>query len=151
MVRDVSEEAVVVTRELCVADWSSALERFGRQHRAWLATIHIVDRETGVARFVGLPVRSAALLVDAIRFEFVDRQSVLCVRHPRALRLQQTGGGAVEALEIDTLGGRFVRLAFRTTASPELLDGIAPGELASAPRLAERAVVARRAVPGGGS
>jgi hypothetical protein len=38
--------------------------------------------------------------------------------------------GAECALEVDTAEGAFIRLAFRATALPEQLDGIAPGEMA---------------------
>jgi hypothetical protein len=38
--------------------------------------------------------------------------------------------GAERALEIDAAEGTFVRLAFRATARPEELDGMAPAELA---------------------
>ncbi len=45
------------------------------------------------------------------------------------MRIQQTDIGLVQALEIDGPDGQFIRLAFRATAMPEQLDGLAPGEL----------------------
>jgi hypothetical protein len=45
------------------------------------------------------------------------------------VRVQEANDGAEWALEIDTAEGAFMRIAFRATALPEQLDGIAPGEL----------------------
>ena len=45
--------------------------------------------------------------------------------------------GVVQALEIDAPDGQFIRLAFRATALPEQLDGLAPGELTADPIPAE--------------
>jgi hypothetical protein len=41
----------------------------------------------------------------------------------------QTDDGAERALEVETADGGFIRLAFRATALPEQLDGVAAGEL----------------------
>ena len=116
-------------RELPIGAWPSFLQQFGREHRAWLMTIHILDRQHGVARFTEMPLQSATLAGDAIRFDFLDHEYGVCARHPVAARTQETTTGAVVALEIETLSGRFIRLAFRATGQPELLDGVAPGEL----------------------
>jgi hypothetical protein len=45
------------------------------------------------------------------------------------LRVQEADDGAEWALEVDTADGAFIRMAFRATALPEQLDGIAPGEI----------------------
>jgi hypothetical protein len=45
------------------------------------------------------------------------------------LRIQQTDIGLAQALEIDRSDGQLIRLAFRATAMPDQLDGLAPGEL----------------------
>jgi hypothetical protein len=74
-------------------------------------------------------------VIDAARFEFLNGAPSLCARRPCALRIQQTDAGAVQALEIETLEGQFVRLAFRAVALPEQLDGLAPGEAELSERL----------------
>jgi len=53
------------------------------------------------------------------------------------MRIQETDIGLAQALEIDGLDDQFIRLAFRATAMPEQLDGLAPGELISTPIPAE--------------
>jgi hypothetical protein len=47
------------------------------------------------------------------------------------VRVQRTSDGAERALEIETVDGAFVRVAFRATVPPDQLDGIAPGEIAA--------------------
>ena len=58
------------------------------------------------------------------------------------MRIQETDIGRVQALEIDGSEGQFIRLAFRATALPEQLDGLAPGELIVDPIPVERDTMA---------
>jgi hypothetical protein len=37
-------------RDVPPGEWSSLLERFGREHVAWLATVHVVDAQGSVTR-----------------------------------------------------------------------------------------------------
>jgi hypothetical protein len=129
MVHKLSEGALTVIREVPAAEWCPFLERFSREHRVWLATIHVVDSGGALTRWTQVRLKSATHVVDAALFEFLDEGPSLCARRPCALRIQQTDIGAVQALEIDTLDGQFIRLAFRATALPEQLDGLAPGEV----------------------
>jgi hypothetical protein len=129
MVHEVSQGAVTVIHEVPAADWCLFLEGISRAHRAWLATIHVVDTGGAVTRRMQVRLKSATHVFDAALFEFMDDGQSFCARHPCALRLQETNIGAVQALEIETLEGQFVRLAFRATALPEQLDGLAPGEV----------------------
>ena len=115
--------------EVPASEWCSFLEGFSREHRAWLATIHVVDTGGAVTRWTQVRLKSATHTGDAALLEFLDKGQSLHARLPRALRVQQTHTGAVEALEIETLQGQFVRLAFRATARPEQLDGLAPAEV----------------------
>jgi hypothetical protein len=112
-----------------VGEWGPFLERFGREHRAWLATVHVVDAPGTVTRAAQIPLKSAAASADAVTLEFLCEARSLCAPGPRALRIQLTDIGLIQALEIDGAEGRFIRLAFRATALPEQLDGLAPGEL----------------------
>jgi hypothetical protein len=117
-----------MTREVPPGEWRAVLERFSCEHRAWLATIHIVDDRRIVSRFDQRRLRSAIATVDAMHLDFLDERR-LCARRPCGLRIQQTETGLTQAMEIDTVDGRLIRIAFRATASPEQLDGVAPGEL----------------------
>ena len=120
-------------QEVPAAEWRPFLERFSREHRAWLATVHVVDaRGRTVTRSAQIPLESAAASADGLRLELRDAHA-LCVHNPRTLRIQRTGIGLVRALEIDGPDGRLIRLAFRATAAPEQLDGLAPGELPADP------------------
>ena len=80
-------------------------------------------------RSARIPLKSATASADAVRLEFLCEPRSLCVHSPGAVRIQETDIGLVQALEIDGLDGQFIRLAFRATALPEQLDGLAPGEL----------------------
>ncbi len=122
-------------QEVPVGESCPFLEGFSRAHRAWLATMHVVDTGGALARRTQVGLKSATYVVDTALFEFLDEGQSFRARCPCALRVQQTDIGAVQALEIDTLDGQFIRLAFRATALPEQLDGLAPGELSFSERL----------------
>jgi hypothetical protein len=129
MVHKVFAGALTVIHEIPAGEWFPFLEGFSRTHRAWLATIHVVDTGGAVTRWTQVGLKSATYVVDAVRFEFMDEGHSLSARRPCALRIQQTDIGAVQAIEADTLDGQLIRLAFRATALPEQLDGLAPGEV----------------------
>ena len=118
-----------MTRQVASGEWPAVLDRFGREHRAWLATIHIVDGRGTVSRLEQCPVKSATAMTDAVRLDFLDQRLSVCARRPCALRLQEIEPGLTQAMEIDTADGQLIRVAFRATARPEQLDGVAPGEL----------------------
>ena len=112
--------------------WRPFLERFSREHRAWLATVYGLEQGTPVRLVRSVAIRSVTLEESGsdrlLRITFGDGIS-LCVPHPCAVRVQRTSDGAECALEVDTLDGAFVRVAFRAIAAPEQLDGVAPGEV----------------------
>jgi hypothetical protein len=118
-----------VIQEVPAGEWCPFLEGFTREHRAWLATMHVVDSGGTLTRWRQVRLKSATHLVDAALFEFLDEGQSFCARRPCALRIQQTDVGAVQALEIETLEGQFIRLAFRATVLTEQLDGLAPDEV----------------------
>jgi hypothetical protein len=115
-------------REVPTREWGALLDRFGRTHRAWLATVHVVDVRGTVTRSAPIPLKSAAASADSVTLEFIGETPSVRVHRPGALRIQQTEIGAEQALELDVPDG-FIRLAFRATALPDQLDGLAPGEL----------------------
>jgi hypothetical protein len=116
-------------RDVPAGEWGSFLEPFGLEHRAWLATVHVVDARGTVTRSARIPLKSAAASADAVTLEFIGDAHSLSAHRPCALRIQETDIGLVQALEIDGSDGQFIRLAFRATALPEQLDGLAPEEL----------------------
>jgi hypothetical protein len=130
------EEAPKVT-PIPAVEWQSFLERFGRRHRAWLMTVHGVERGMPVTRAASVPLESVTLerrgQDDLVRVTFGTGAS-LCAPRPRAIRVQHTDEGAEWALEVDTADDAVIRLAFRATALPDQLDGLVPGELDSGPQ-----------------
>ena len=112
--------------------WHSLLERFSREHRAWLATVHGVEHQRPVTRVPSVAIRAVSLEEESadrvVRVTFGNGLS-LCAPRPSVIRVQKTDVGAECALEIETVTGGFVRVAFRATARPEELDGAAPGEV----------------------
>lgn len=120
-------------------EWRPFLERFSRRHCGWLATIHGFE--------AGLPVTHiGSERFDAVRLERIDFDHLirvtfangvsLCAPRPRAVRVQQSDQGAEAALEVETAAGAFIRLAFRATALPDQLDGVAPAEVKTDRRIA---------------
>jgi hypothetical protein len=118
-------------RNVARADWGSFLERFSREHCAWIGTIHGLVAGVPVTHIPSVPLRSVALESGAsdpiLRMTFANGVS-LCAMRPCVVRVQMEDG-AERGLEIETADGGFMRLAFRAAALPEQLDGVAPGEL----------------------
>ena len=115
--------------------WADVLEEFSRGHRGWLASVVTVSPGPEVVSHTELrPLESVTVAQTrgrptAVRVEFQGGPAVL-VKAPRALGVDRRDDGAERALEIDAADATFVRIAFRATALPEELDGIAPAELA---------------------
>lgn len=124
-------------------EWPKFLERFNRQHRAWLATIHGMERGRPVTRVPSVSIQAVSLVTelaeDAVRLTLGNGISLYAPR-PRTLRVQETEEGIERALEIETVDGALIRIAFRAAARPDELDGLAPGEVTdeiSAPMTSE--------------
>ena len=121
-------------RNVPPSEWRPFLDRFSREHRAWIATIHGVVGGTPVTRVPCVALKSVTLedgvSGPVLRVTFINGVS-LCATRPCAMRVQQMSNGAECALEVDTADAGFIRLAFRAAALPEQLDGVAPGELSA--------------------
>jgi hypothetical protein len=119
-------------RAIPAVEWPAFLERFGRRHRAWLATVHGVECGIPVTRAASVPLESVSLERRdqdyLVRVTF-GKGASLCAPRPRAVRVQHTDDGAEWALEVETADDALVRLAFRATALPDQLDGLVPAEL----------------------
>ena len=120
-------------------EWCVFLERFGRRHRGWLGTVHGVEEDLPVTRMASERLESVSLersgFDHLVRLTFANGIS-LCAPQARAVRVQRSDEGAEAALEVDTAAGAFIRLAFRATALPDQLDGVAPVELSTERRIA---------------
>ncbi|HEU4935599.1 MAG TPA: hypothetical protein VFT39_04030 [Vicinamibacterales bacterium] len=122
----------MTTHDIPASEWPAFVERFSREHRAWLGTIHGIERGAPVTRIPSIGMESVTLersgSEPVLRLRFTNGIS-LCAPRPRAVRVQQTDDGAECALEIDAAQDAFLRLGFRATARPDELDGLAPGEV----------------------
>jgi hypothetical protein len=120
-------------------EWSVFLERFSGRHRGWLGTVHGVEQDLPRTRMASERLESVSLersgFDHLVRLTFANGIS-LCAPQARAVRVQLSDEGAEAALEVDTAAGAFIRLAFRATALPDQLDGIAPAELSTERRIA---------------
>jgi hypothetical protein len=120
-------------------EWCVFLERFSRRHRGWLGTVHGVEGDLPLTRMTSERLESVTLersgFDHLVRLTFANGIS-LCAPQARAIRVQQSEEGAEIALEVETAAGAFIRLAFRATALPDQLDGVAPAELSRERRIA---------------
>jgi hypothetical protein len=108
-------------REIPTREWPAFLDKLGREHRAWLATL---DRGGLVeAREQPLESISAGKGID-IRIG----TRAIHVDEPQAVRVEETAEGATRALQIDDARGQRLTLRFRIAVAPGALDGLAPGE-----------------------
>ena len=116
--------------------WTDMLEDFSRGHRGWLASVVTVGpgpellSHTEFRPLESVTVAQTGGRPTAVRVGFQGGPTVL-VEAPRTLGVDRRDDGAERALEIGAADAKFVRIAFRATALPEELDGIAPAELMS--------------------
>ena len=131
---DLGDQGTTMTvRDVSQSEWHSFLECFSRQHGAWLGTIHGLVAGAPVTHIPSIALNSVMLASGAsgriLRLTFANGVA-LCAVRPCVVRVQMDDG-AERALEIETADGGFIRLAFRATALPEQLDGLAPSEVAA--------------------
>src|SRR2546430_16102219 len=92
-------------------DWPAFLDRLAREHRAWLATVE----QDGRIAVREQPLR--VIRVDGgIDIELGER--AIHVAAPRAVRVEQTGTGAVPAVQIADPAGRRPRPPLRLPRPP---------------------------------
>jgi len=122
------------TRDVPRDQWTEFLDNFSRRHRAWLATIQQSGEAFGRTASAEAPLGSVRATregsgMSAIEIAFAgDGHVPLRIEHPSALRVRQTGDGGESGLEIVDDEGVSTRVEFRSSARPDMLDGLAPGE-----------------------
>jgi hypothetical protein len=125
-------------REIEVAQWPQFLDRFSREHRAWLVTVdRMPPGSPGDAEVVERPLGSVLPQPPAgrigrieIRFQKASRDGEsIQIEAPICVRVDETAEGVTRGLEIVDEGGQCTRIRFRAAPLPEMLDGMAPGEL----------------------
>jgi hypothetical protein len=127
-------------REIPIAQWPEFLDQFSREHRAWLATVDRVHPGEPVhTDVVERPLASvtpqfAARRIERIVIRFQEdphAREQIQINVPMSVRVDETADGVARGLEIVDEDGECTRIRFRAAPLPEMLDGIAPGELPS--------------------
>lgn len=125
-------------REIPTNEWENFLEEFSRGHRAWLATIDHVSPASGRrVEAVERPLHSVTPTTQAgsvVSIEIHFQEDSLArepvrIDAPLKVRVDESTDGSARGLEIVDEDGECTRLSFRASPRPEMLDGIAPGEL----------------------
>jgi hypothetical protein len=144
-------------RDIPRAQWPAFLDQFSRTHRARLATIDAAssahhepddasaaDHEADDASAAdghntdAHPLRSITPFVYNDRVVHIDirfqddpqTSEPLRITAPGTLRVDETWEGVAQALEIIDSQGLSTRVRFRIAPRAEMLDGMAPGEMA---------------------
>jgi hypothetical protein len=108
-------------RDIPMREWQTFLDKVGREHLAWLAT---VERD-GVIQAREEPLKS----ISGVReIEIRIGGQAIRVGEPRAVRVEETAEGATQALHIEDAAGAHLTLRFRVAVAPGALDGRAPAE-----------------------
>lgn len=100
-----------------MSEWRPFLERLGREHHAWIATVERGDLIQ--AREEPLHSISAAHGIEIL----IGEQTIR-VEQPRAVRVEEDSG----AVHIEEARGAPLTLRFRVAVAPGALDGLAPTE-----------------------
>jgi hypothetical protein len=108
-------------REIPTREWPVFLDRLGREHYAWLAT---VDRN-GRVEARDQPLESISV-AEGIDIRIGSR--AIHVDEPQAVRVEETAEGATQAVQIDDATGRRVTLRFRVAVAPGALVPRQSGE-----------------------
>lgn len=127
-------------REIPLDQWSEFLDQFSRGHRAWLATIDRVHPDSvSHTEAVERPLSAVVPRISARRVAGIDirfqqdshAHEPIRIERPASVRVDETADGAARGLEIVDEEGQCTRVRFRAAPWPEMLDGVAPGELSS--------------------
>jgi hypothetical protein len=125
-------------RDVPAPQWPEFLDQFSREHRAWLATIE--RGHPGAAIQVEVFERPLAAVVPDVTAQGIagieirlqeDSQASQPIRilAPKSVRVDETPRGTAQGLEIVDAHDQPTRIRFRAAPLPEMLDGVAPGEL----------------------
>jgi hypothetical protein len=116
--------------------WPPFLDSFSRRHRGWLASVEQSDlTSTTVAAdlqpLATVTAERDGLDISAITISFAAASGASEVRleKPTVIRVDRTSEDDERALEIVDEDGVRTRIGFRATASPEMLNGLAPAEI----------------------
>jgi hypothetical protein len=125
-------------REIPASRWPEFLEQFSRSHRAWLATVDHIGPGPPYAEAGEYALRSVTpeesggrILSIEVRFQKDAHNDAVQIQAPTRVSVDETNEGTARGLEIVDEKGGCTRIRFRAAPLPEMLDGVAPGELSS--------------------
>ena len=125
-------------RELASAEWPDFLDKFSRDHRAFLATIEHTHRAAQSTEAQQRPLVAMNLDAsggsNAIVLTLHPKENpgnTIQVEHPTRMCVHETDDGQAQHVEIHGQRGERLMVRLRgVTSADTLLDGVAPGELA---------------------
>jgi hypothetical protein len=123
---------VDVSRE----NWPEFLESFSVRHRGWLASVERSDSTGTTIVANAQPLLRVVAERDGpdisamrILFAAVSGAPEVRVHKPTRVRVDGTSEEDERGLEVLDEEGIRTRIGFRATATPEMLDGLAPAEI----------------------
>jgi hypothetical protein len=124
-------------REIPRSQWPAFFDQFSRTHRAWLTELTTSAPAPDHADAAAHPLRSITPFVHNDRVVHIDVRfqddrpghEPLRIHAPVSARVEESTEGTARGLDIVDAKGGSTHLRFRAAPRPEMLDGIAPGEL----------------------
>lgn len=120
----------MITKEISRDEWASFFDEFSRQHEGWLVTLEVLKGEGG-AQLAASELPLVGITTDAggnsitITVDKTDgNQITQTIDAPTHVWLEETEGGAHQALEVESAKGEKVILRFRSAVLPEFVDGV---------------------------
>jgi hypothetical protein len=121
------------TREIPRDEWAEFCDSFSRQHEGWIGTIEVFGPDIGAqveAREISFAGITAELKTgggDVITITTGEQPAghvTHAVAAPKKVMLEETEGGAHEALKVEANDGTATLLRFRSAVLPEMVDGV---------------------------
>ena len=121
------------TREIPRTEWRSFFDTFNRQHEGWLATLEVFSSDIGAQEqahelpLEGITVSSRPGTEEEIAISLgtsAEQHVSHTIADPTRVWVERTNEGANAALEVEAKDQTKTLLKFRTTARPELVDGV---------------------------
>lgn len=121
------------TKEIQKDEWPSYFDEFSRRYEGWLVTIELLDKELGDQIEVeNKPLKGITAeregdprVIDIFVWKTPDEDASHIIDKPTKVWVEETGEGAVAALEIESEDHGKTLLTFRSPTLPENVDGIA--------------------------
>ena len=128
----------MITREIPKEEWGRFFDSFSRRHEGWMVTLEILGAEIGAQ----VEERELALQGIVDEWDEIKGNAIMImvgmkpndhlthtIGNATQVSLEQTEGGADEALAIKSADGTTALLRFRSPMLPEIVDGLMTEQL----------------------